>query len=66
MCVYPRKKSIREERDPLVGEDKKDIKIGVSSKKGGSNINSKKVTKIVLLNVLVLINIVKTFPIYLC
>ena len=49
-----------------MGEDKKDIKIGVSSENRGSNINSQKVTKIVLLNVLVLVDIVKTCPIYLC
>jgi len=33
--------------------------------KQGSSINSKKVTEIVLLNVLVLVNKVKMFPIYL-
>ena len=37
----PVKKSIREERDSRVGEDKEEIKTRVSSKKRGSSINSR-------------------------
>ena len=41
-CIYPRKKSIREGRDPRVGEDKEDIKIGVSSETGAQILILKK------------------------
>ena len=50
-------------KNPRVGEDKKDIKIGVSSEKGAQVTTLKKVIKIVPLNVLVLAIL---FPIYLC
>ena len=46
-----------------MGEDKEDIKTGVSSETGAQVTTLEKVTKIVLLNVIVRVNIV---PIYLC
>ena len=62
----PVKKSIREGRDPRVGEEKKDIKIGVSSEDEAQVTTLEKVTKIVLLNVLELVNIVSNISLSIC
>ena len=49
-----------------MGEDKEDIKTGVSSEIGAQVTTLEKVTKIVLLNVLVLVNIVSNISLLIC